>query len=606
MIIPIFLSSDNNYAPYIATTIASICDNTAAFCEFYILDGGIKTDNKTKIKTLMEQYNNFSIEYINIDTEKYFKNFVTNSYITLPTYYRFIIPQLKLNLERILYLDVDIIVKGDIQELFNTNLDNKVLGAIKDLGDSYYIKRLKFNVEIDPSHTYFNAGVLLIDCKKWREQNISEKLFNTEKKYRGKLLCNDQDVLNKVFENNYKMLLEKFNALTLKGDTVIRHYYSKPKPWEIKQDIKNSSQLLQDVDLFWYYVQKTPYYEQLCANCQYKSPAQIQLLMLYKKKFSAMGKKVSVIIPVYNAAQYLERCLDSVINQTLKDIEIICINDCSTDNSLEILEEYASKDNRIKIIDFKENKGGAAARNAGINEAQGEYIGFVDSDDYIDLDFFEKLYTMAQQTNADIIKGNLRYIENDKVGNDFKNLNDKIRKNKFNFNCNFSSAIYKSSLIKDNNINFPVGISCGEDRLFQITALLNSKKMELVDDTFYNYIKCAGSLTINTNNLFEKSKQRIQILTILLRKISEFNLNDKDYMLLFDEFFLQIIEGLRLASEHTSNLYEDIILCLALAEDKKLPVYMQDVKQSNKINLHKNMMLYSNKRLMYKIRNRGE
>mgnify|MGYP000758715490 CR=1 FL=1 len=77
-------------------------------------------------------------------------------------------------------------------------------------------------------------------------------------------------------------------------------------------------------------------------------------------------------------------------------------------------------------------------------------------------------------------------------------------------------------------------------------------------------------------------------------------------MLLFDEFFLQIIEGLRLASEHTSNLYEDIILCLALAEDKKLPVYMQDVKQSNKINLHKNMMLYSNKRLMYKIRNRGE
>lgn len=406
MIIPIFLSSDNNYVPYIATTIASICDNTAAFCEFYILDGGIKTDNKTKIKTLMEQYNNFSIEYINIDTEKYFKNFVTNSYITLPTYYRFIIPQLKLNLERILYLDVDIIVKGDIQELFNTNLDNKVLGAIKDLGDSYYIKRLKFNVEIDPSHTYFNAGVLLIDCKKWREQNISEKLFNTEKKYRGKLLCNDQDVLNKVFENNYKMLLEKFNALTLKGDTVIRHYYSKPKPWEIKQDIKNSSQLLQDVDLFWYYAQKTPYYEQLCANCQYKSPAQIQLLMLYKKKFSAMGKKVSVIIPVYNAAQYLERCLDSVINQTLKDIEIICINDCSTDNSLEILEEYASKDNRIKIIDFKENKGVAAARNAGINEAQGEYIGFVDPDDYIDSDFYAQLYKKAYETKADIVKGN--------------------------------------------------------------------------------------------------------------------------------------------------------------------------------------------------------
>ena len=474
MIIPIFLSSDNNYAPYIATTIASICDNTAAFCEFYILDGGIKTDNKTKIKTLMEQYNNFSIEYINIDTEKYFKNFVTNSYITLPTYYRFIIPQLKLNLERILYLDVDIIVKGDIQELFNTNLDNKVLGAIKDLGDSYYIKRLKFNVEIDPSHTYFNAGVLLIDCKKWREQNISEKLFNTEKKYRGKLLCNDQDVLNKVFENNYKMLLEKFNALTLKGDTVIRHYYSKPKPWEIKQDIKNSSQLLQDVDLFWYYAQKTPYYEQLCANCQYKSPAQIQLLMLYKKKFSAMGKKVSVIIPVYNAAQYLERCLDSVINQTLKDIEIICINDCSTDNSLEILEEYASKDNRIKIIDFKENKGVAAARNAGINEAQGEYIGFVDPDDYIDSDFYAQLYKKAYETKADIVKGNdinVVYCDGTKK---MLPQNESIKEHKINFWVQFTTAIFKKDFLIKNNIEFPEEMNVVYRPLIPIIALIHS------------------------------------------------------------------------------------------------------------------------------------
>lgn len=555
MIIPIFLSSDNNYAPYIATTIASICDNTAAFCEFYILDGGIKTDNKTKIKTLMEQYNNFSIEYINIDTEKYFKNFVTNSYITLPTYYRFIIPQLKLNLERILYLDVDIIVKGDIQELFNTNLDNKVLGAIKDLGDSYYIKRLKFNVEIDPSHTYFNAGVLLIDCKKWREQNISEKLFNTEKKYRGKLLCNDQDVLNKVFENNYKMLLEKFDALTLKGDTVIRHYYSKPKPWEIKQDIKNSSQLLQDVDLFWYYAQKTPYYEQLCANCQYKSPAQIQLLMLYKKKFSAMGKKVSVIIPVYNAAQYLERCLDSVINQTLKDIEIICINDCSTDNSLEILEEYASKDNRIKIIDFKENKGVAAARNAGINEAQGEYIGFVDPDDYIDSDFYAQLYKKAYETKADIVKGNdinVVYCDGTKK---MLPQNESIKEHKINFWVQFTTAIFKKDFLIKNNIEFPEEMNVCEDIVFVTKSAILTNLIEIVPNANYYYIRRDDSLDSNQYNS-QKIDSVINYVRTITNFIKEYDISLNDKQILLGRIVAQLDQIRKYKIEQNSEEYK--------------------------------------------------
>ena len=111
--------------------------------------------------------------------------------------------------------------------------------------------------------------------------------------------------------------------------------------------------------------------------------------------------KVSVIIPVYNTEKYLEKCLDSVCNQTLSDIEIICVDDCSTDNSLNILKEYAQKDNRIKLIEFKENKGAAAARNEGIKAATGEYIGFIDSDDYPETDsYYEQLYTKAKQENA--------------------------------------------------------------------------------------------------------------------------------------------------------------------------------------------------------------
>ena len=113
--------------------------------------------------------------------------------------------------------------------------------------------------------------------------------------------------------------------------------------------------------------------------------------------------KVSVIIPVYNTASYLKRCLDSAINQTLKDIEIICVNDGSTDNSLEILQEYQKKDNRIILINLKENKGVVNARNVAIEKASGEFIGFLDSDDFIDPGWYENLYN--QSDGFDFIRG---------------------------------------------------------------------------------------------------------------------------------------------------------------------------------------------------------
>lgn len=111
--------------------------------------------------------------------------------------------------------------------------------------------------------------------------------------------------------------------------------------------------------------------------------------------------KISIIVPVYNVEKYLKKCLNSLINQTLTDIEIICINDGSTDNSLNILKEFAQKDSRVKIL-TQQNCGQSAARNYGISTATGEYLGFVDSDDWVDLDYFEKLYSAAKDNNCDI------------------------------------------------------------------------------------------------------------------------------------------------------------------------------------------------------------
>ena len=113
--------------------------------------------------------------------------------------------------------------------------------------------------------------------------------------------------------------------------------------------------------------------------------------------------RVSVIIPVYNTAPYLARCLDSVIGQTFKEIEIICVDDASTDRSLAILKEYAKKDQRITVIHLRKNKGVSNARNEGIKRARGEFIGFVDSDDFIDSGWYENLYSQSQ--GFDFIRG---------------------------------------------------------------------------------------------------------------------------------------------------------------------------------------------------------
>ena len=112
--------------------------------------------------------------------------------------------------------------------------------------------------------------------------------------------------------------------------------------------------------------------------------------------------KVSIIVPVYNAEKYLERCVSSLTKQTLKDIEIILVDDSSTDSSLEICKQMAEKDSRIKVI-HKMNEGAGLARNAALSIANGEYIGFVDSDDFVELNMFEILYNKAIQYSSELV-----------------------------------------------------------------------------------------------------------------------------------------------------------------------------------------------------------
>ena len=248
--------------------------------------------------------------------------------------------------------------------------------------------------------------------------------------------------------------------------------------------------------------------------------------------------KVSVIIPVFNTEKYLRKCLDSVCNQTLSDIEIICIDDCSTDDSLNILKEYALKDNRIKLIEFKENKGVSVARNTGISEACGEYIGFVDSDDFIDLDFYEKLYSVATNNNADCAKGNIyNYCNGELELTSFYDINDKIKSNKIEFLYGFTSAVYKTNYIKQNKIYFPNYLTHFEDPYFSIISAICINKVEIVNDAKYYYVKHNDSACSNCKT-YKKTCDFIESSLLICKYINNSNIDKKNYLLIFN-FILQ-------------------------------------------------------------------
>ena len=230
--------------------------------------------------------------------------------------------------------------------------------------------------------------------------------------------------------------------------------------------------------------------------------------------------KVSVIIPVYNVEKYIRECLESVINQILKDIEIIVVNDGTKDNSMKIVEEYLL-DKRIKIIN-KENGGLSSARNAGIREAQGKYICFIDSDDFIESSMMEELYNKIEKTKSDVVESGISLYDN-------KTHKVKERENrKYSYTGKGSylwgeyttevcNKIYKKEFLLKNNICFEEGM-IHEDDLFTIRILFSTDKIEKIEKSFY-YYRINREESIMTNVNLEK---RLKALQRIVEKIKEY------------------------------------------------------------------------------------
>ena len=216
-----------------------------------------------------------------------------------------------------------------------------------------------------------------------------------------------------------------------------------------------------------------------------------------------MNKLISIIMPVYNAEKYLNRSIESIMNQTYNNIEIILVNDGSTDNSLEICTNYQEKDNRIKLIN-QENKGVSFARNKGIDESTGDYIMFIDSDDYIEKNMIEDMVEKIIEDDIDLIISGIKmsYIKNGQVIQEEKyQLKDKMYTIEEMLNdilididliciCGPCCKLYKTEIIKNNRIKFTNEFTMGEDTWYNLDYIdACTGKVVTMSNIYYNYMR---------------------------------------------------------------------------------------------------------------------
>ena len=331
--------------------------------------------------------------------------------------------------------------------------------------------------------------------------------------------------------------------------------------------------------------------------------------------------KVSIVIPVYNVEKYIDECMNSAINQTLKEIEIIAINDGSTDSSLEKLKYYEQKYDFVKIIN-QENKGVSRARNLGLEAAKGEFIYFLDSDDYIELDSIEYCYNIAKKNSLDILTFDAKSFEDSEYkgkkliedydrsrklksivmkGEDFYNYAKKYR----GYTTPIWLNLYRRSFLIDNKLYFYEGI-IHEDELHTFKSILLASAVMYIPKQFFN--RRVRSNSIMTSKITYKNAHSMYIVSEEAYKFYNKNINKFD-----EKTKINIIENIRFFYKSTlmycdnmdenlnlkDNFRNKIICCLNKNEElldkkinlqiynKKLYYIIEDIKLKIKTNIKK-------------------
>lgn len=252
----------------------------------------------------------------------------------------------------------------------------------------------------------------------------------------------------------------------------------------------------------------------------------LNVLVIYE---GILIMKLSIIVPCYNVATFLNRGLRSLSNQSLRDIEIICIDDKSTDNTLAVLQAWAKCDLRIRVLANKKNMGVAKSRNRGIDSATGEYIGFMDPDDYVDPDFFERLVKLADTTDSQVACGQLcvNDIDGRSHYDPYRSVSE-LKRTLHNFKYHYT-AVYRRDFLNAHNIRYP-NLSINEDSVFEtMVKCAMTTNLPLAKGTYYYYCRRADSL--NADWWPEtKIKESVTGVEMIIDIYNAAPVNAKDYI----------------------------------------------------------------------------
>lgn len=505
-IIPIALICDDNYVMPTCVTVSSIvqekCQDT--LYDFYIICASLTEANEQIFHRF--DRDDVIIHIIRQDASRFeqlhtFQN-GTFCVATPAALLKFVLPELIDKYAKVLYLDGDIIVREDLSKLYNTELGDAYLAAVVDSG-SIYVK----NTYIQSVKDYFNSGVMLLNLEQMRKDNLPQTLIQTKMEMTDSNMM-DQNVFNVVCDGRMLPLPIRYNFLpvnlvrargkwtlgqinkrygtdyaneaALFHDAAIIHFSSKDKPW------KNSEVCFADD---WY-------------RCYLNAPIEHSIVRGETEHAADDRPKVSVIIPVYNVEAYLDECLNSVLKQTLREIEVICIDDGSTDGSSEILRRFSQQDSRLKYQTQK-NSGQGVARNVGVSLSNGEYLYFMDSDDVLESEALQRCYEVAQWSVLDLVlfEGS-SFFETPELeiqhGN-YKTLYQRkgvypeiydgqalycLLAGNWDFIISPAMRFYRRDLLIDNGIRFPENIKL-EDNFFAFQSLVCAKRVKVLPDALY-------------------------------------------------------------------------------------------------------------------------
>lgn len=257
--------------------------------------------------------------------------------------------------------------------------------------------------------------------------------------------------------------------------------------------------------------------------------------------------KISIILPVFNAKKHIEKCIDTLLNQTLQEIEIIVILDCPTDGTEQIILKYAEKDKRIRVIQNTQNVHIGECRNIGIKEARGEYIGFSDHDDFRELTMYETLYNTAKNNLSDIVFSPCQHINSENnIANQHKSFNfssynslqdyclyDLIgngnNERKESLFINIQGCIYRNEMIKQHNIKFvDTKKITPEDVLFQIDTFSTTSKINVINNAFYYHV--SHSSNEGSKSSYKDIQKRCLGLTYIYNNLKNSSLKDSFYI----------------------------------------------------------------------------